>query len=338
MRIVVIGFGTVGQSFCKLLHDRRKELIAKYGMNPRVVAITDTGGATMDGAGLDILRVLEIKKQRKSVASIEDKGQKEKTGLDIIREVEAEVIVEATPTNIETGEPGISHIEEALKSKRNVITVNKGPLALAFPALMELARYNGVMLRFSGSVGGGTPILDFGRRCLEADRILAVRGILNGTTNYILTEMDAKGISFNEGLASAQKMGYAEANPSLDVDGFDSAAKIVIMANYLMGIDSTIKDVVVRGIRDATPKDFEKAKAKDATIKLVASINGKLSVSPQELKRSDPMCVNGALNSVKFISEFAGEQVIIGKGAGGTETASAILRDLLEIRNNIPVV
>lgn len=338
MRIVVIGFGVVGQSFCKLLYDRRKELIARYGLNPRVVAITDTGGAASDEAGLDILKVLELKKQKKSVASLEGKGHPEKTGLEVVKEAEAEVVVEATPTNIENGEPGISHVEESLKSGRNVITVNKGPLALALPALMELARYNGVMLKFSGSVGGGTPILEFGKRCLEADRILAVKGILNGTTNYILTEMDSRGISFSEGLTSAQKLGYAEANPSLDVDGFDSAAKIVIMANYLMGIDSTIKDVDIEGIRELTTKDMEKASTKGATIKLVAIIDGKLSVAPTELKRSDPMCVNGALNSVKFISEFAGEQVIVGKGAGGTETASAILRDLLEIRNNISVV
>src|SRR3989304_8533130 len=270
MRIVIIGFGGVGQGFCSLLHERRKELIAKYGLNPKIVGITDTGGAAMDEAGLDILKVLEIKRNKKSVADIEGKGRK-KTGLEVIEEVEAEVVVEATPTNIQNGEPGISHIEKALKSKKNVITVNKGPLALAFPALMELARYNGVMLKFSGSVGGGTPILEFGKRCLDADKILAVRGILNGTTNYILTEMDEKGISFNEGLASAQKLGYAEANPSLDVDGWDSAAKCVIMANFLVGIDATIRDVNVKGIRDVTPKDIEKAKAKGAAVKLVAS-------------------------------------------------------------------
>jgi homoserine dehydrogenase len=338
MRIVVIGFGTVGQSFCNLLHERRRELIVKYGLNPRVVAISDTGGVAADEVGLDIPKVLELKKARKSVAALEGKGHKEKTGLEAIEENEAEVVVEATPTNIETGEPGISHIEKAFKLKRNVITVNKGPLALAFPALMELARYNGVMLKFSGTVGGGTPILEFGKRCLEADRILAIRGILNGTTNYILTEMDEKGISFNEGLASAQKLGYAEANPSLDVDGLDSAAKCVIMANFLVGIDATIRDVDVKGIRDVTLKDIERAKARGAAVKLVASIDGKLSVAPVELKRNDPMCVGGVLNSVKFISQYAGEEVIVGKGAGGSETASAILRDLLEIRNSILVV
>lgn len=338
MRIVIIGFGVVGQSFCSLLNKRRRELIAKYGLHPKIVGITDTKGAAMDEVGLDIAKVLELKKMSKSVAELEGKGHKEKTGLEVVEEVEAEVVVEATPTNIETGEPGISHIEKALKTKRNVITVNKGPLALAFPALMELARYNGVMLKFSGSVGGGTPILEFGKRCLDADRILAVRGILNGTTNYILTEMDVNGISFNEGLANAQKLGYAEANPSLDVDGFDSAAKIVILANFLMGMATTIRDVEIKGIRDVSQKDIENAKARDSTIKLVASIDGNLNVKPIELKRSDPMCVNGALNSVKFISQFAGEQVIIGKGAGGTETASAILRDLLEIRNSLRMV
>jgi homoserine dehydrogenase len=337
MRIVIIGLGTVGQGFCSLLHERRRELIAKYGLNPKIVAITDTGGAAMNEAGLDIPKILEIKKNKKSVAEIEGKGVK-KTGLQVIEEVEAEVVIEATPTNIQSGEPGISHIEKALKSKKNVITVNKGPLALAFSALMELARYNGVMLKFSGSVGGGTPILEFGKRCLDADRILAVRGILNGTTNYILTEMDANGLSFEEGLANAQKLGYAEANPSLDVDGFDAAAKLVILANFLMGISATIKDVQIKGIRDVTQEDIQRARAKDSTIKLIASVDGDLSVKPIELKKTDPMCVNGALNSVKFISQFAGEQVIIGKGAGGTETASAILRDLLEIRNNLKVI
>jgi homoserine dehydrogenase len=201
--------------------------------------------------------------------------------------------------------------------------------------LLELANYNSVMLRFSGTVGGGTPILDFAKRCLKGDRIISFKGILNGTTNYILSKME-EGLVFENALEDARQKGYAEAVPSLDIDGFDPAAKLVIMANWIMGMKVTMKDVNRSGIKEITTNDVQQAHKRGNAIKLIAECDNKvLNVKPMEVSKIDPLCVNGTLNAVTFSSEHSGEQTIIGRGAGGIETASAILRDIIEIKDTI---
>jgi homoserine dehydrogenase len=258
------------------------------------------------------------------------------SALDVIESVEAEVVVEATPTNVKNGEPALSHITKAFKTGKHVVTTNKGPLALAMPALTELADYNQVYLRFSGTVGGGTPMLEFAKKCLAGDKILAIRGILNGTTNYILTEMAEKHVTFQQALSSAQKLGYAETDPSMDVDGLDTACKVVIMANWIMNKKLTLKNVDIKGIRDVSLQALDEAAKRGNTIKLIGSIDGdKPTVKPMEIAKNNPLCVSGVLNAVTFVSEFAGEETIVGRGAGGMETASAVLRDLLDIRHKL---
>ncbi|MGH9998583.1 MAG: homoserine dehydrogenase, partial [Nitrosopumilaceae archaeon] len=159
-------------------------------------------------------------------------------------------------------------------------------------------------------------------------------GILNGTTNYILTNM-ANGMTFKAALADAKKKGYVEADPSLDIDGFDAAAKLVILANWIMDMKVTIKDIERKGISGVTTADVKKASAKKCAVKLIASCNRKLVVAPKEIPLDDPLCVNGTLNAITFNSEHSGQQTIIGRGAGGMETASSILRDLLDIKQEI---
>ncbi len=335
MRIILIGYGVVGQSLTRIFTQRENELIKNYGFHPRVVAIADRGGAAVSPKGLNLEKTLSLKAEEGTVAANSEYGRPGMSALSVIENVDAEVIVEATPTNIKDGEPGLSHIETALKTGKHVVTTNKGPLALALPALTELADYNEVYLRFSGTVGGGTPVLDLAKRCLMGDRILSIRGILNGTTNYILTEMDGKHITFEKALNNAQKLGYAETDPSMDIDGIDSACKLVIMANWIMNKRVTLKNVSVKGIRNVTLQDLGEPAKRDCTIKLIGSINEKLQVMPTEISKHDPLCVGGVLNAVTFVSEFAGEETIIGRGAGGMETASAILRDLLDIKQNL---
>ncbi len=335
MRIILVGYGVVGQSFTSMLLRRRHETVKDFGLNPKIVAIVDKGGAAINVKGLDLERMLTVKKQKRTVSADDENGVLGKLPLDVIESVEAEVLVEASSTNVKNGEPGLSHIKTAFRTGKHVVTTNKGPLALAFPALTELASYNNVYLRFSGTVGGGTPVLELAKKCLAGDKITAIRGILNGTTNYILTEMAEKHVTFQKALNSAQKLGYAETNPSMDVDGIDPACKVVILANWIMNKKVTLKDVDVKGIRGVTLDDLEKAAKRGNTIKLIGSIDGKPKVAPTEVSRHDPLCVSGVLNAVTFVSEFAGEETIIGKGAGGPETASAILRDLLDIRHNL---
>jgi len=335
MRIILIGCGVVGQSFARILIRREAELVKSYGFRPRVVAIVDRGGAAVNSKGLNLEKMLSLKAEKGTVALSPEDGHPGMSALDVIESVEAEAMVEVTPTNIKDGEPALSHIKTAFKSGKHVVTTNKGPLALALPALTELADYNKVYLRFSGTVGAGTPVLDLAKKCLLGERIISIRGILNGTTNYILTEMDEKRITFQQALENAQKLGYAEADPSMDVDGLDAACKLVIMANWIMDKKVTLKNVGIQGIRNVTLQDLEEAAKKGCTVKLIGSIKEDLKVTPTKISRYDPLCVGGVLNAVTFVSEFAGEETVIGRGAGGMETASAILRDLLDIKQNL---
>ncbi len=334
MRIIIVGFGVVGQSFIRLLIHRYKELISKYGLRPKVVAIVDRGGAAINERGLNIQKLLQIKKMG-SIANDSDYGFPNLSAEEVIEKVDAEIVIEVTQTNILDGEPGLTYIETGIKRGRHVITTNKGPLALALPALTELAEYNEVYLRFSGTVGGGTPILDFGKKCLIGNKVLSIKGILNGTTNYILTEMSNKGIEFDEALKMAQELGYAERDPSQDIDGLDTACKLVIMANWIMDKKVTLKDVSIEGIRHIDLKDLKDAEKNNCTIKLIGSINERLEVKPIKMLKKNLLCVPGTLNAVTFTTEFAGEQTIIGFGAGGMETSSAILRDLIDIKSNL---
>jgi homoserine dehydrogenase len=335
MRIILIGYGVVGQGLTIILLRRRLENLKDYGFNPKIVAIVDRGGVAINPKGLNLEKMLALKKHNGTVAADREFGHAQMAPLSVIESTEAEVIVEATSTNVKNGEPGLSHIKTAFKTGKHVVTTNKGPLALALPALMELADYNKVYLRFSGTVGGGTPVLELAKKCLAGDKIVAIRGILNGTTNYILTEMAEKRITFQQALDSAQKLGYAETDPSMDVDGIDPACKVVIMANWIMNEKITLKDVKVKGIRDVTLQALEEAAKRGNTIKLIGSIDDSAKVAPTEISKHDPLCVSGVLNAVTFVSEFAGEETIIGRGAGGMETASAVLRDLLDIRYNL---
>ncbi|MFB5598671.1 MAG: homoserine dehydrogenase [Nitrososphaeraceae archaeon] len=334
MRIIIIGYGVVGQNFTKLLLSKSVDLYNQYGIKPRIVACVDNKGSIVNQSGLDLQKLLEVKKNKHTVG-VYDSNQKQQDALQIIESVDAEIVLELTPTNLENGEPGLSHIIAAMKSGKNVITVNKGPLSVAFPSLIELANFNGIFFRFSGTVGGGTPILEFAKRCLKGDRIVSFRGILNGTTNYILSKMEER-LSFTEALSDAQTKGYAETSPALDIDGLDAAAKLVIMSNWLMDMKVTLDDVERNGISKVNTNEVIDSEKRGNSIKLIASCENKhLSVRPIQVSKLDPICVNGTLNAVTFSLEYSGDQTIIGRGAGGIETASAVLRDMIEIRENI---
>ncbi len=333
MRLILCGFGVVGQSLAKLLESRSEDLYARFGLKPRIVGVFDTKGSAVESAGLDLSKLINVKKKYGTVKKYSS-SKNNLSGVDLIKSLDADVLVETTASNYKDAEPGMTHITEAMKHGLHVISVNKGPLALAFPSLMELATYNQVLLRFSGTVGGGTPILDYAKNSLLGERIVSFEGILNGTTNYILTNM-ANGMSFKDALNDAKQKGYVEADESLDLDGLDAAAKLVILANWVMEIKVTMHDIKRTGIRNVSADDIKNAAKKNCAVKLIASCNKELIVSPREISLDDPLCVNGTLNAISFTSEHSGTQTIIGRGAGGIETASSIIRDLLDIRQEI---
>lgn len=326
-----IGFGVVGQGLAKILLDKKEKLKKKYGFEYEVVGICDMiKGSVVNDKGIDLSKILNSVRKTGKISG--DKS----SAVDIIKNTNADIIIEVTYTNFHTGEPGTTHIKTALDCKKHVVTTNKGPIALAYKELKETADRNKVKLRFGGTVLGGTPALNLGIESLAGAEIKSVRGILNGTTNFILTEME-KGMKYEAALRKAQQLGYAEADPSSDVEGFDATGKAVILANTLMGGELKIKDAERKGIAGITLKQIEDARDRGKKIKLVARVwqekgGVKASVKPEELPVKDFLAtVNGVLNAITFETDIVGNITIIGPGAGGIETGEALLSDMLAI-------
>lgn len=336
MRIIMIGFGSVGKAFAEIVNKDTGKLRESYGITPKVVAIVDRGGAMINQRGVDFQEAISVRMSSGSVAGHKTLGHKGASALKVIDSVEADVLLELTPTTLPDGEPGITHIESGIRKGLNIITTNKGPLAVAMPSLLELAQYQKVSLRFSGTVGGGTPFLNFAKECLPGSRVESIEGILNGTTNYILTRMLEVGVTLSEALKEAQDAGYAETDPSYDISGLDTASKLVIMANWIMQRSVSIRDVEVEGISKVSLGDVQNAKCSGKAIKLVGMINdSEISVHPRALPVESPLCVKGSLNAVVFNTDLAGPITVSGRGAGGTETAGAVLRDLIDIKRDL---
>ncbi|VVB51715.1 Homoserine dehydrogenase [uncultured archaeon] len=330
MRIVnisIIGFGAVGQGVARSILSKQ-EYLKKEGIDLRVVGISDSKGSEINTTGIDLKSALLRKKQKGSVGS--------NNALDIIGDVEHDIVVEATPTNINNGEPGLSNMRLAFKSGKHVVTSNKGPLALHFNELKEAAEDNGLFFRYEATVGGAVPIFNLVHEALGGNTVFGIEGILNGTCNYILTRMSEERMPYYLALKEAQELGIAETDPTYDVEGIDSAIKLVIIANSIFGLDSTYKDVDVTGITKITPEALELANRNNYVVKLICEAReGKLTVAPRLVPKRHPLAVGGTLNVASILTDLAGRITISGKGAGSIETASSILSDILYIARNL---
>jgi homoserine dehydrogenase len=334
MKLVLIGFGNLGRGLGGALLAKANFLRVE-GLDPRVVAVVDEYGAIVDERGINLQGLLKVVEKANSVTA-HRKGKKGKSAVEVIKEVEADVVFELTPTNIKTGEPGLTHIKEAMKAGRHVVTSNKGPLVVAFRELDRLANREGVQFRYSASVGGAVPVIGLARKLLVGDEVRAIRGVLNGTTNYILTRMTAEGVPFDVVLREAQEMGIAEKDPSLDIEGIDTACKITILANSLLGMNVKLKDVKVAGITRIRPEATRLAKEAGYMIKLIGvAKRGLLEVGPRLVPAGHPLAVSGTLNAVTFETDLAREITITGFGAGPRETSSALIGDLIDIHRSI---
>ena len=333
--IVFIGFGVVGSELARILNDKREHL-RKCGFEYNVLGICDlVEGSIYDENGLDIEKVLELSKKKGKIMDYpaKEKGLK---SVEMIKKPEVDIVVEATPTNVKTGEPGLTHYRTALENKKHIVSTNKGPVALKYRELKEIADKNGVYMGFEGTVLSGTPVINLATRDLAGCEIRSIQGILNGTTNYILTKME-EGRPYEDVLKEAQKLGYAETDPTADVEGFDALAKIVILANSIMDVDLDLNLVPREGITKITLEDIQKAKKNGKRIKLIGKAwieNGeiKAKVSPEELPLTHPLAnVMGVLNAITFETDVAGDVTTIGPGAGGSTAGYAMLTDMLEI-------
>lgn len=324
VRISIIGFGNVGRGVAEVVRRKREEIARKQGIDIKIVGIADLKGVIVNENGLSEDAIMKLKTGNK---------REDMTSRDVIKEVEHEVMVEATPTNVENGEPGLTHIITALESDRHVVTSNKGPLALEYRRLMELAAKRGKEIRFEAAVGGAMPIISLVRENLAGNGIIAIEGILNGTCNYILTRMAEEGLPYEHVLKEAQEIGIAESDPSKDVEGIDTAVKLVILANSVFDMDATYKDVAVTGITEITPDALKLANDAGYVIKLIGEVNvdGSLKVAPRLVPKDDPLNVGGTLNVATIKTDLAGDITVIGKGAGPIEAASAVLSDIIRI-------
>ncbi|MDD1696483.1 MAG: homoserine dehydrogenase [Methanoregula sp.] len=322
MKVALIGLGSVGKGVAGIL--------AKKDLGITITGIADSKSGCMDPDGLDIAGIL-LKKSRDGYC-----GDSRLSASEIVAKADYDALIEVTPTNALTGEPAIGYIKAALIRKKHVVTSNKGPIALAFKELHALAIKKGVALRYEATVAGAIPIMHTLEHGLGGNEILALYGVLNGTCNFILTRMAAEGLTYDQALLEAREMGYAEADPTYDVQGIDAAIKLVILANTIWGNGIRLADVDRTGIDLLTPDALRLADAQGCTIRLIAEVIPRkhiLRVSPRILEKNHPLVVEGTLNALTLETDLAKEITLIGRGAGSTETASAIIGDLLFIRD-----
>jgi len=338
MRLLFIGFGTVGQGLAELLLDKRQELADAYGFDWKITGISDMlKGSVYNPDGIDLEQALARAGRGDSLSDGPDACDWDAAGM--IANAEANAMLEMTYTDIKTGEPATSFIRSALERGLHVTTTNKGPLALAYPELQALAESKGVELLFEGTVMAGTPLLNLIRETLAGARISEMKGILNGTTNYILTQMEG-GMAYEAALKKAQELGYAEAVPDADVLGWDALAKVTILANVVFGASLKPDDSPCEGITNITPADIEAAAADGKRYKLIGrvwregdAVRG--SVSPQLMDLSHPLAgVGGATNAMTVTTDALGDVTVVGPGAGRKETGFSLLNDLLHIRRH----
>lgn len=335
-RLILCGFGNVGRTFAQLITERSKLLADAYGLQLELAAVVDIGGAAVatDGA-LPVGRLLAHVNAGGSVETFEEFGQPGLSGKELLLSAAAEMLVETTPTNLVDAEPGRGHMLAALKSGKDIITANKGPLVLYYKEIMELAAKERRRIYMSAATAAALPTLDVGLLCLAGATVLSVEGILNGTTNYILTRMAAEKCSYEIALRAAQEMGIAETDPSLDVEGLDTRNKMILIANRLFNKHFSPADVPVKGISDISLEDIEKAKADKTVIKLIGECrveNGTvhLSVGPKRLGMDHPLAaVDFSEKGISYLSDTMGRVTVTGGKSSPVGAAAALLKDLI---------
>lgn len=334
-KIGMIGFGNVGQGLVRILHAGERDFERKYGFRFCVTAIVDpVKGVLRDPEGLDLEKVLselDASGSLKGLPQASDYGARE-----LVCDEAVDIVVEATPTNLETGQPGLGHIRAALKSGKHVVSTNKGPVSVALPELLELATSVNRAYRFEGVLLSGTPAINMATESMAGCSFNKICGIVNGTTNFMLSRME-EGHDYPEALREAQELGYAEADPTADVEGWDAAVKAQVMANVFMGKSLAVEDIRREGITLLSVEKVRDALDRGFRIKLLAEVSSdgdqvSARVAPVEVPLDHPLAgVGGAVNALTFSTDHLGDVTVIGPGAGRVETGQALLVDILAI-------
>lgn len=340
VRLAIAGLGNVGRNFLAILQSQA-DLLERDGLTIRVVGAADSGGAAIDPDGLDPALLVATKQAGRSVARLPRVGRLDLPLGDLLDAARPDLFCEATPVDLRTGQPGLAAVRHALTHGIACVLANKGPLALAFQelaALSDLAGPGKPGLRFSACVGGALPTVNLGRRDLAGARITEIECILNGTSQGVLRAMEA-GHSFDDAVAEMQRRGVAETDPSLDVDGWDQAVKLVILANAVLGRPTGLGDLTVRGIRDVTAAELRAAAARGERLVLLgrarrdaASGDWRFTVEPTCLPGAHPLARMGADEmGIVYRTDISGIIHATSEEVDAVPTAAAMLRDVLEL-------
>jgi len=331
--VILMGYGNVGKSFIRLVHEKREFCRRCYGLELKVKAIFEIGGALFS---TQVLKLEEILEKRASQLAENPSWKHDLALKSALNKIEPGVLVECTPTNIKTGEPGLSHIIAGLDNGWNIVTANKGPLVVDFRGLLQRANKKGVALKFSGATAASLPTLDVGLYSLAGTEILGIEGILNGTTNYILTRME-QGLQYEEALIEAQSKGIAEADPSLDIEGWDTASKLLIISNAVAGTNFVLSDMKVEGIKNI-PTDFIlEAIKRNKILKLLGRLYKKeneyrAEVGLDFLDQTHPLAgISGTNKGITFFTDTMDAVTVIGGKSDARGAAAALLKDIINI-------
>lgn len=336
MRIGLIGYGGVGKALIKLITEKSPALKAQ-GVNLEVIYIMGSKKGLYNPQGINCTQLLAASEDGQSI-TIEDTDENRKVTPEfMLQNKDIDLLVELTSTNKETGEPARSYISKALQNKIHVVTGNKGPIVHGYRELEEAAKENGVHLGIGCTCGGALPSVNGGTIEMAGSEVYSIEGVLNGTTNYILKEMEDTGCTYEVALEKAKACGIAEANPSFDVDGWDTAFKLLILTNVVMNQDKKLSDIQIEGITGLTPEDIQTARAEGKRYKLIGRTMREgetlqMAVRPEKLGAEHLLYhVDGKNKAVRYESDTLGELTLIGGASGTTAAAASILRDIVSI-------
>jgi len=338
LNVALLGFGNVGRALGQLILAKSDVLRRDYDLNVRVVGIsTGRHGHVIDRMGLNLRTALDAVKHGSPLSGLHE-GRVIDSTARFLSDVPAELVFETIPTNPQDGQPALSYDADLLERGVHVVTANKGPVAFGYRDLTRIAARNNVGFFFESSVMDGAPTLGIGREGLPAAEFLRVRGIFNSTTNYILTLMEQDGYNFEQALESAQQIGIAETDPTLDIDGWDSAIKTVILANVLMGGDLRPNDVDRQGIRGMSLDEVQAAAQDGQRIRLICEAARQLDgsirakVVPERVPMSDILAnVHGTSSIVDYETDVLPRLTVIENNPGPTTTAYGLLADMINI-------
>ena len=334
IRTVLSGLGNINRSLLKILEMKEQQLKRSFGLEFTVVGVADSSGSAATLRGFDAGELRAFKMQGGRIADLQEGTNDSIT--DLVARIEADLILEASPVDLETGHPGLQVTRTALSRGMHVVLANKAPLVLDYAGVHALARDSGVGLAFSATVCGSLPVINIGRRDLVVGKIESLRGILNSTSNFVLGEIE-QGRDYDEAIVEAQSRGIAEADPSLDVEGWDTANKLVIIANAVLGVPTGLQDLKVAGITGVTPGDLSEARERGKIIKLLARARRSgsgydLEVGPCEVNRDEFLgrCFSWQMG-VEIQSDIYGRSYHKNSEREPLPTAAVMLRDAVNL-------